>query len=358
LVKIIVTDAGLTGKQGDNGNMNLNIPKPNAKLTEIAEFFIASSAFHRLKPNTQRDYESHLVTAINTNVEGADLGDYRCNKIKVRHITQAYETWLVTGIRNANYRKSVLSAAWKHAMRYDIMMHNPIALVKSVSPPPRRTVWEREQVQQFLETGYSDFRWRSISLIVHMAYDWGQRVGDMRLLTWDKLDLQVCQLILTQSKRNAQVKLPISGGLCGMLRQQKDDFGFQNYVAPRIKPRGGSYTPYDKQEISILINEILQEANLPLELTAMDLRRTAVTEMMEGGVDLANIMQVTGHKNITSVKPYMVNTLSGATKALAARSYNNNEEYVKAQLDFLNSNKAKEILDDDTRLSLIKKVKQ
>jgi hypothetical protein len=69
-------------------------------------------------------------------------------------------------------------------------------------------------------------------------------------------------------------------------------------------------------------------------------------------------MQVTGHKNIMSVKPYMVNTLSGATKALAARSYNSNEEYVKAQLDFLNSNKAKEILDDDTRLSLIKKVKQ
>ena len=28
----------------------------------------------------------------------------------------------------------------------------------------------------------------------------------------------------------------------------------------------------------------------------MDLRGTAVTEMMEGGVDLAGIMQVTGHK--------------------------------------------------------------
>ena len=59
--------------------------------------------------------------------------------------------------------------------------------------------------------------------------------------------------------------------------------------------------------------------NLPKELTAMDLRRTAVTEMMEGGVDLAGIMQVTGHQNAASVKPYMVNTFSGASKALAAR---------------------------------------
>jgi integrase len=104
-----------------------------------------------------------------------------------------------------------------------------------------------------------------------------------------------------------------------MLRQQKEDFGFQEYVAPRIKPRAGAYTPYDKEEISNLINVLLDEANLPRELTAMDLRRTAVTEMMEGGADLVGIMQVTGHKNTASVKPYMVNTFSGASKALEAR---------------------------------------
>jgi len=303
----------------------MNIPKGNAKLSEIVEFFLLSSAFRRLSSASQRDYESHLMAVINTEVEGKDLGDYRCSKLKVRHLTQAYDVWLLTGVRTANYRKSVLSAAWKHAMRHDVMINNPVALVKTVSQPPRRTVWTREQVQTFLETAYSDFRWRSIGLIVHMAYDWGQRVGDMRVITWDKLDLTECRMDLTQSKRNAEIHLPISQGLCDMLRQQKEDFGYQEYVAPRVKPRAGAYTPYDKVEISILINEILEEANLPLELTAMDLRRTAVTEMMEGGVDLANIMQVTGHKNIASVKPYMVNTLSGATKALAARGNDDDE---------------------------------
>jgi len=303
----------------------MNIPKGNAKLSEIVEFFLLSSAFRRLSSASQRDYESHLMAVINTEVEGKDLGDYRCSKLKVRHLTQAYDVWLLTGVRTANYRKSVLSAAWKHAMRHDVMINNPVSLVKTVSQPPRRTVWTREQVQTFLETAYSDFRWRSIGLIVHMAYDWGQRVGDMRVITWDKLDLTECRMDLTQSKRNAEIHLPISQGLCDMLRQQKEDFGYQEYVAPRVKPRAGAYTPYDKVEISILINEILEEANLPLELTAMDLRRTAVTEMMEGGVDLANIMQVTGHKNIASVKPYMVNTLSGATKALAARGNDDDE---------------------------------
>jgi len=302
----------------------MNIPKGSAKLSEIVRFYFLSPAYRRLSASSQKDYESHLIAVLDTNVEGKALGDYRCNNLKVRHLTQAYEQWLLIGTRTANYRKSVLSAAWKNAMRYDVMIHNPVALVKTESAAPRRTLWERDQVQTFLETAYSDFRWRSIGLIVHMSYDWGQRIGDMRVLTWDKLDLSSCQLSLTQSKRNAEVHLPISTGLCDMLRQQKEDFGFQDYVAPRVKPRAGSYSPYDKTEIHKLINEVLDEANLPSELTAMDLRRTAVTEMMEGGVDIVNIMQVTGHKDVQSVKPYMVNTLSGAKKALAARG--NDEE--------------------------------
>jgi integrase len=296
-----------------------NIPKPSATLEEVVDFYRNSDAYRRLSSSSQKDYDNHLSATLITPVEGKTLREYRCKNLKVRHIQQAYDHWLQVGTRTANYRRSVLSAAWKHAMRYDVMIHNPISLVQTVAEKPRRVHWTREQVSIFLDTAYSDFRWRSIGLIVHMAYDWGQRVGDIRLLTWDSLDLNECRIDMTQSKRNAEVHLPISADLCQMLRQQKEDFGFQQYVVPRVKPRAGSYTPYDKEEVSLYINDILDEANLPKELTAMDLRRTAVTEMMEGGVDLAGIMQVTGHQNAASVKPYMVNTFSGASKALAAR---------------------------------------
>ena len=296
-----------------------NIPKQSATLTQIVDFYLHSDVFRRLSSSSQKDYETHLQATVLTEVEGKALGGYRCKTLKGRHITQAYDQWLNVGTRTANYRRSVLSAAWKHAMRYDVFIHNPISLVKTEVPEPRRVHWTREQVSIFLDTAYSDFRWRSIGLIVHMAYDWGQRVGDIRLLTWNSLDLNQCRIDMVQSKRNAEIHLPISQGLCSMLRQQKEDFGFQEYVAPRIKPRAGAYTPYDKEEISNLINVLLDEANLPRELTAMDLRRTAVTEMMEGGADLVGIMQVTGHKNIASVKPYMVNTYSGASKALEKR---------------------------------------
>jgi len=302
-----------------------NIPKPSATLEEVVDFYRNSDAYRRLSSSSQKDYDNHLSATLITPVEGKTLREYRCKNLKVRHIQQAYDHWLQVGTRTANYRRSVLSAAWKHAMRYDVMIHNPISLVQTVAEKPRRVHWTREQVSIFLDTAYSDFRWRSIGLIVHMAYDWGQRIGDIRLLTWDSIDLTECRIDMTQSKRNAEVHLPISADLCQMLRQQKEDFGFQQYVVPRVKPRAGAYTPYDKEEVSLFINNILDEANLPKELTAMDLRRTAVTEMMEGGVDMAGIMQVTGHQNAASVKPYMVNTFSGASKALAARGVKEDE---------------------------------
>jgi len=129
---------------------------------------------------------------------------------------------------------------------------------------------------------------------------------------------------MKQSKRGAEVHLPISDTLIKMLQQQKDDFGFQDYVCPRPNPgRGKTYTPYSMQEISYLVSDIKKQANLCASLYAMDLRRTAITEMVEAGVDLAGVMQVSGHQNPQSVKPYLVNTFSGASQALAKRNENN-----------------------------------
>ena len=63
----------------------------------------------------------------------------------------------------------------------------------------------------------------------------------------------------------------------------------------------------------------MDEAGLSTELRLSDLRRTGTTEMVEAGVGMAGIMQVTGHANPQSVKPYLKNTLKGANTALSMR---------------------------------------
>ena len=41
---------------------------------------------------------------------------------------------------------------------------------------------EGEMSESCLDAAYGDFSTRNIGLIAHMAYEWCQRVGDMRLL--------------------------------------------------------------------------------------------------------------------------------------------------------------------------------
>ncbi len=68
------------------------------------------------------------------------------------------------------------------------------------------------------------FKTRNLGLIVQMAYEWCQRVGDMRLLKFSSIDFDTGVLNLEQSKRRAVVLLPISDDLLDMLQQQEGRF--------------------------------------------------------------------------------------------------------------------------------------
>ena len=303
----------------------MNIPTEKDTLATMVAYYKKSPLFCGLTAATQVSYDRHLNKSCITLVQGKELGNIKLKNISIKHISDAYEQWLSIGRRTANLRAAVLNVVFKYAMQKEITHKNPINHLTRKADGVRSVKWSRNDVKKFLSVAYADFRWRSIWLITHMSYDWAQRVGDMRNLKWSAINFDEKRLDIKQSKRGAEVHLPISENLIKMLRQQEKDFGFQEYVAPRVKPRSGAFTPYDLEEISPSINRLLDKANLPKELTAMDLRRTAVTEMLEAGVDIAGIRQVTGHKNMQSVVPYMVNTFSGASKALSARGNDEDE---------------------------------
>jgi integrase len=145
-------------------------------------------------------------------------------------------------------------------------------------------------------------------------------VGDMRLLKWDNIDFDEQRVHILQSKRRAEVYLPISDDLMEMLTQQHEDFGFQEYVAPRPNPIDGKYEPYTIFKMSKHGRALIRNAGLPDTLRLSDLRRTGTTEMVQAGVGIGQIMSVTGHANPQSVKPYIKNTYDAANYALTKRN--------------------------------------
>ena len=295
--------------------------KPTTKLRNACDQYMRSSTYAQLTSAVQTKYDRTLLRVCATKVQnGAELGKIRLADIRFKHVTYAYDSWADTnGPSAANYMATCLSIVLNTAIRHEAIVTNPVSLLNRKVEKPRKVKWSKGDVSSFLTTAYSEWRWRSIGLILHMAYEWGQRIGDMRLLKWEDIDFEAQRVDITQSKRGVDVHLPIPDDLLAMLEAQRVDFGFQDYVAPRVKPNHSGYSPYTAIEIHTQVNNIKAKAELDPKLQARDLRRTAITEMAEAGVDLVGIMQVSGHQSPNSVTPYLVNTYSGASAALSKR---------------------------------------
>jgi len=233
---------------------------------------------------------------------------------------EAYDTWEAEDTTaTANHLARVFSVVMNYHIMLENIYRNPMKYVRKRESTPRSVVWTHEQVVSFLDTAYSKFEWRNIGLIVQMCYEWGQRPVDIRNLTFDQIDWENKVVTIVQSKRGAEVELPIPDELLPMLQQQQDDWGFQPYVVPHHRPQDNAYRPLTVNQMTTLLTEVKAECGLPPELQVGDLRKTAITQLIRSGVDQLQIQSVTGHKNVQSLNPYNKFSIDTARAALDKR---------------------------------------
>tara|TARA_E500000318_G_scaffold100484_1_gene103208 strand:- start:677 stop:1558 length:882 start_codon:yes stop_codon:yes gene_type:complete len=289
------------------------------RLNKVVADYLNSYEYKNLREGTQKRYKYLLDILCSTRVGDDVLGKVNVKNLTTKQCKLAYDQWCSNSVGTANGVLAISRLLLNHALRMEFCMMNPFTAVRKRPTDRRKVVWRRDDVHKLLEAAYSDFSTRNIGLIAHMAYEWCQRVGDMRLLTWDVIDFDKRRVTILQSKRNAQVELPIDDDLYDMLVHQEQDFGFQQYVAPRPTPRQGEYVPYTLYKLPLHARKLMDAAGLSPDLRLSDLRRTGVTEMVDADVGIGQIMSVTGHANPQSVKPYLKNTYTSANLALTAR---------------------------------------
>ena len=186
-------------------------------LQSVVDDYYNSYEFNNLRDETKKQYQYHLKIMLDTVVESKAIRDRQCDKVSSRMAKLAYNQWCDRGIHLANHVLSTSRILFNHGLHMEMTLVNPFLAVKKRPVSVRRTVWSRQQVQDFLDSAYGDFSTRNVGLIAQMAYEWCQRLGDMRLLTWDALDLSGSRVYIKQSKRKAEVFLPISQQLTEML---------------------------------------------------------------------------------------------------------------------------------------------
>jgi len=280
---------------------------------DLANDYRKSLEYSGLRLETKKSYDYHI------DVVAEHFGRTRLSRIAPLAAKKAYDKWCDRGVSFGNHTMTAAKIVFNHGVRMEIVESNPFDKITRRTTKPRRIVWSQEDIHKFLEVAYSDWETRNIGLIAQMAYEWCQRLGDIRLLQWSSVHFDKQTVHIDQSKRRAEVFLPISDELFAMLKEQHEAFGWQEYVAPMPNPIGGAMRPYSKFKLPKYARELMNRAGLSRDLRLSDLRRTGTTEMVDAGVGIGQIMAVTGHVNPQSVKPYMKHTYDSANYALTMR---------------------------------------
>ena len=293
-----------------------------ARVRDLIKSYERNIHFKKLEKKTAENYLYYLAQWCGYKVGGVPLIEAKIKDIYTPMVQRVYDAHAETSVSFANHCLAVWRLLFNYAIRHGFTQFNPFSKIKRRTERHRKIVWTKDEVTKFLDIAYSDFNTRNIGLIIQMAYEWGQRMGDMRLLQWSSYNLDTGILTLEQSKRRAHITLPTSQGLQEMLRQQHETYGWQKYIAPSNKSdRKGGLVPYSDILLGRWAKRIKEQAGINDEVKMMDLRRTAVTEMIEAEVPLPNIMAMTGHATPQSVAPYMKHTLKGAMVAAKARGF-------------------------------------
>ena len=292
-------------------------------MVHLVNHYIRTDYYRQLAGSTQMQYESILGICLGTPIQSKTFGDSKVTDVNARMCRDLYNKWVTTGsIPLANTKARILSVVLNYGVSIELLVNNPMAKVRKLRHEPTTRIWTQGEVEKLLEVGYSGFDTRNVTLLAHMCYEYAQRPIDISRLTWEQLDFETNCLTIRQTKRGATVQLPIEEPLRTLLLDQQEAWDFQPYVVPHQKPRGSRYHVMNRSEMSTRFNALKVTAGLSPELQLGLLRKTAIVELVEAGVDAVGIMNVSGHRSITSLNPYLKHTLKGATTALSQRKRN------------------------------------
>jgi integrase len=157
-------------------------------VAEFVEHWLESVARHRIRATTHATYASiirnHIVPSI---------GGVRLSRLTPQQVSSLYESLLAKGLapRSVMYVHAVLRSALKQAVRWNLLVRNP---VEAVDPPragrSSAQVLSPEQVTQFLEAAKGD----DLQALYVLALTTGMRQGELLGLMWSDVELDTAQI--------------------------------------------------------------------------------------------------------------------------------------------------------------------
>lgn len=286
-------------------------------VDEYMKKWLETAARPRLRDNTYREYEGLLCRYVSPTLGGKRLSDVRPLDIQSLYSSMSEKN---LSARTVRFTHSVLSSAFKQAVRWRILMQNPCGSVEL----PRKVSQEMQsltpiEAARFLAEAASD-RW--VALFV-LALATGLRPSEYLDLKWSDVDLEkglvtVQRSLIWRSYKSgdwyfgepktprSRRRIPLPDSVVRALIQHK-----RRQAEERLK-EGAAYKNLDlifatsEGQPLIRLNviqkhfkPILERAKLPATLRLYDLRHTCATLLLAANENPKVVSERLGHSSIT-----------------------------------------------------------
>jgi integrase len=288
----------------------------------LARSFEASAKYSRYSSRTRQDYTGLYRRLEMFVCDGGELfGNTKVTAVTKQLVHSIYEPLTAkSGLAAANK----MMTAWQAAFKFGTLIlpevqTNPFSRLGRESPPARRQRWTDEQLLSFIRMA-NELGCRSVGLCALMCMELMQRPGDILSLTWNAYIEADGYVLIKQSKRGVEVRVPPTERLRRELDKARSaarvvsgDLG-KKYICPTKTGKR-----WNRHNFSKAVRMIAKAAGVTPELQIRDLRRTAATEGASAGATPWEMMAAGGWQNQASIQPYLIWTPEQAAAFQAKR---------------------------------------
>lgn len=188
---------------------------------------------------------------------------------------------------------SVLSSLFSMAVRNDFIDYNPCSRVKRLRfDNVQDKILRREDEQRLFDNMFSDWA----KDVCRMALYTALRQNDIMTLTRFQVDLVNDCIVLVQGKTKRRVPIPLNDVSREIVTRRMSSATEFLFASPVTGKETGS--------VRHAMQRACRRIGIP-PLTIRDLRRTALTRLVEGGADAVTASRFAGHSDPRMISRYV-----------------------------------------------------
>jgi hypothetical protein len=241
-------------------------------LWDMYKEFVNSYEYAQYSTQTQRQYGYLLANSFDKHFEGVAMGNISVDDVDTAMAGRMFTHVSKSGVTAAKQFRTAFNAMYKYTG-----IESPMKGATFEAAGKRESL--ESQLKDLLTVAYSQFKWRNAGLLMQLTYEQGQPINRLALCTWDNVDLDAGILEVDG------VITKLSDDMREMLAQQKEDFGFQQYIAPNPHPTREGYPAYGGSQLSRTIRKIKQAGHIKGDINVSEIRRLGLSRMLADGMD-------------------------------------------------------------------------